>query len=500
MEYWPIEIRVPDLVVDSAAALMSAKCSSIQSPEGAPFERVRQDEHGRALHAVVDHRGGHTAALGEQPHASVVAGDQGAFRGGEGDVELAAGMLAVDVQGAGDADGHLGHAGEVLDVARQHGRVEGEPPHVVQLGPGVLAQEVASHLRGGGRSSRSAGHAAPDRGLRPACGADDAASREKRSTYWARWRSPRNCCWTRSWADRPRRSARAGSLSSRCSVAAKASRSCGSAIEQAVAPIGDLVLDPAHRAGHHGPALPHGLGDRQPEPLDEALLHDRVRVPLERVDDDGVLVHVVHRDRRQVHPLANAVGQRAPLRTALGQHLGAFGIVVHAGHVRPGQHEVGVGWAVHAGEPLHHAGHVLEAVPPAHLDHEGRVVGRRRPVDETGVDPYRAGRAIAPVETRSGRRVGPADESCRGEDRAHGLRRELLVLGGERVDRGGDDDEPSLVHPHRGVGAPREHVGVGPFDVRAQKRPRSLGLGVARVPPDMAPPGDAGSRLPERRW
>jgi hypothetical protein len=49
--------------------------------------------------------------------------------------------------------------------------------------------------------------------------------RAKRSTYWARWRSPRNSSWTRARPAAPSRSARSPSSNRRAIAAARASRS-----------------------------------------------------------------------------------------------------------------------------------------------------------------------------------------------------------------------------------------------------------------------------------
>ena len=65
----------PTLVVVSAAALMSSKCSSIQSPNVAGVQRVVEVEHRRALHEVVDDGRAHAAGLGQQAHTAAVAGE-----------------------------------------------------------------------------------------------------------------------------------------------------------------------------------------------------------------------------------------------------------------------------------------------------------------------------------------------------------------------------------------------------------------------------------------
>ena len=61
--------------------------------------------------------------------------------------------------------------------------------------------------------------------------------------------------------------------------------------------VGDLVLDATHRTGHYRTALPHRLGDGEPEPLDEALLHHHRRMALHPVDDDRVLTDVIPSER-----------------------------------------------------------------------------------------------------------------------------------------------------------------------------------------------------------
>src|SRR3954454_6542208 len=49
---------------------------------------------------------------------------------------------------------------------------------------------------------------------------------------------------------------------------------CGVGKQYATEPVLYLVLDAADGRGHHRACLPHRLGDRQAEALDQALLHD----------------------------------------------------------------------------------------------------------------------------------------------------------------------------------------------------------------------------------
>jgi len=68
--------------------------------------------------------------------------------------------------------------------------------------------------------------------------------------------------------------------------------------------VDDLVLDAPDPTGHDRARLPHRLRHREPEALREALLGDDVCPSLERVDDHGVLVSILHRQLRQVDPAA----------------------------------------------------------------------------------------------------------------------------------------------------------------------------------------------------
>ena len=87
----------------------------------------------------------------EQAHAAVVAGDQRALGGRQRNIEVSLGVLAVDAQRTGHADRNLRDAGEVLDVARQHARVERELPDVIEACSGLVAQELPAVRRDFGR-------------------------------------------------------------------------------------------------------------------------------------------------------------------------------------------------------------------------------------------------------------------------------------------------------------------------------------------------------------
>ena len=105
--------------------------------------------------------------------------------------------------------------------------------------------------------------------------------------------------------------------------------------EVARATVFDLVLDPADPGRHHGASLPHRLRDREPEALGEALLGDDVSAALERIDDHGVLLGILHRQQRQVDAAAHVRRERVPGGLGLGVHLGALRVVRDSGG-RPG--------------------------------------------------------------------------------------------------------------------------------------------------------------------
>jgi hypothetical protein len=75
-----------------------------------------EDEHRRALHAVVDDRARHAAGEVEHLDAAVVGGDERALGRRQRDEELALACSPL-TERPGEADRHLRHAGEVLDVA-----------------------------------------------------------------------------------------------------------------------------------------------------------------------------------------------------------------------------------------------------------------------------------------------------------------------------------------------------------------------------------------------
>jgi hypothetical protein len=70
-----------------------------------------------------------------------------ALGGRQRDVELALRVLAVDEERAGEADGHLRDADEVLDVAGEDRRVERVAGDVLERCAGALLGELPARLR-----------------------------------------------------------------------------------------------------------------------------------------------------------------------------------------------------------------------------------------------------------------------------------------------------------------------------------------------------------------
>jgi hypothetical protein len=114
--------------------------------ELARLARALEQERRRALHAVVQDRGRHAAALVEQAHAAVVRSDERALGCRQRNVELALRVLAVHEQRPRQADRYLRDTEELLDVAGQSRRVERVVRHVLQLGARHLLDEIGTRL------------------------------------------------------------------------------------------------------------------------------------------------------------------------------------------------------------------------------------------------------------------------------------------------------------------------------------------------------------------
>jgi hypothetical protein len=209
----------------------------------------------------------------------------------------------------------------------------------------------------------------------------------------------------------------------------------------------DLILDPAGLGRHHRARLPHRLGHGQPEPLGDALLRDHPCVTLKRVDDDCVLVGIVHPDRREVDAGTELLWQALPRGDRAAQDLLALGVVGDSFHCWAGVEEVrarGVGDVL--GEALDHAQRILEGVPARDLEDERVVPAERLVLHQLDLALHAT---LGPVVTleRDGSALGALDQPNSPKDRLDALGLELLVLRCEDIDGRLDQEDAVAVEP-----------------------------------------------------
>jgi hypothetical protein len=119
--------------------------------EAAGLPRVGEHEHRRPLHRRLDDGRLHASALGDDAHAAAMACHQRAFRRRQRNVEIALRMLAVNAERAGEADRHLRHPDEVLDVPRGAAGFERAARDLAQIDASPLRQELPPACRHLGR-------------------------------------------------------------------------------------------------------------------------------------------------------------------------------------------------------------------------------------------------------------------------------------------------------------------------------------------------------------
>ena len=142
------------------------------------------------------------------------------------------------------------------------------------------------------------------------------------------------------------------------------------------------------------------------------------------------------------------------------------------------------------GETLDDPDRVLERVPAGDLEDERRVL-RRGP--SSTIVARRSTRPGAPSgrwKQTSLRRVAVREDPARAQDGQDHLRLEVLVLGGEHVDRGRDHGDPLSLEALPGERLAREDVGVRRLDVRAEEVPGLPRQIVGLVHADVAAPDD----------
>ena len=197
--------------------------------------------------------------------------------------------------------------------------------------------------------------------------------RPSSSTYSASRIGPEEVCRRHAAAPARRARRRARGRSVRAAIAcASASRSRGSSISTPLTPSTIWSWIPPTRVPITGLPLPHRLGDGQPEALGEALLHDDVGPPLQRVDHRRVFVEVVHRQAGEMDPARGSPSDSSSrqARSNLAPDRCAFGVVGDRGGGGAGEDEMRLARGQVALEAGEQAEVVLEPVPARDLgDH-----------------------------------------------------------------------------------------------------------------------------------
>ncbi len=137
-------------------------------------------------------------------------------------------------------------------------------------------------------------------------------------------------------------------------------------------------------------------------------------------------------------------------------------------------------------------------VPARDLDHDGVVVGQGAVLHDRGAAVDARGAAVLAHVRGALDRPRPEDPGD-PQDRAGRLLVELLVLGGEDVDRRGDDRDPARLEPGPDERRAGEHERVGGHHVGPQEVPRLADQVVRLVDADVRPPDDVGADCAQRR-
>ena len=93
--------------------------------------------------------------------------------------------------------------------------------------------------------------------------------------------------------------------------------------------------------------------------------------------------------------------------------------------------------------------------------------------------------------------VNALQGAARTQDRGHRLIGDVLVLGRERIDAGGDDPDTRLIEPIPGVSGSREHASGRLGDKRPQKVPDGAGEVIRFIDSDVRTPHHLDASRPE---
>jgi hypothetical protein len=121
----------------------------------------------------------------------------------------------------------------------------------------------------------------------------------------------------------------------------KPTRSLGSSSSSPLWPRRIWCWIPPTRPARTGRAFHIASATVSPNPLGKALLHDHVGAALHGVDHGRVLLQVLHRQTRQMHPVTRGARQRRLGSAHLLEDLLALGVVAHRLDRRAGQDQAG---------------------------------------------------------------------------------------------------------------------------------------------------------------
>ena len=252
--------------------------------------------------------------------------------------------------------------------------------------------------------------------------------------------------------------------------------------------VDDLVLNPADAAGHHRPRLPHRLGDRQPEPLGEALLEHDVGSSLDRVHDRRVLLQVVHRQAGEMYASLSSAGSAARCARVSARTSAPSGSSATSATDGPASNRCAPGCRTRSVN--------ARSTPAGSLRRSQRETWTTSGT-WSGTGPAwsssaaRSTRPWVPVLAHEhGRRPIAVGKARPRQDRADGPVSHLLILRREGVDRGRDHPQFPFIEAVPGERSAREHVRVGRFDVRQQEAPGLPSQLVRMVESHMTAPDD----------
>src|SRR4029450_4052349 len=195
-----------------------------------------------------------------------------------------------------------------------------------------------------------------------------------------------------------------------------------------------------------------------------------------------------------MNAMANRVRELPPAVNHGVKRLCRFGVVLDRMHIWAGEDEVRLELGLflgETGEAHHHAGRVLQGVPPRNLYYERSVKGRHRPKsDDIGATIDAGGRPVEPDEGRHHLGGWAIHEPCVSQDGACYVIVKVLVLWREGVDRWRDYHAPSVITDIRHVVATRENGCDGLADVWRQENPSTLCLPTWYIGADVASPND----------